>query len=117
MATKKTTPEVEAVITAEIPVVVTEETTTEKPKATAKAGKRSEKAIKETEEKEAKEERKAAGDTSPTGEAKVAQKQNPTRSRLERRGKNYRKVVEGLDLAKAYSLKEAVELAAKTSVG
>jgi len=136
MATKKTTPEVEAEIKAETPVVATEKTATEKPvvtdkaaevaeevtekteKKAAKAGKRSDKAQKEAEEKAAKEERKAAGDTTPVdGEAKVAQKQNPTRSRLERRGKNYRKLAEQVEKGKTYSLKEAVELAAKTSVG
>lgn len=110
-------------------VAAAEETATEKPeikateepkaeKAAAKAGKRSEKAQKEAEEKVAKEERKAAGDTTPQeGEAKVKQKQNPTRSRLERRGKNYRKVAELVEKNKAYSLAEALELATKTSVG
>lgn len=131
MATKKTTPEVEAEIKAETPVVTTDETVTEKPevtetvtdepkeeKKTAKAGKRSEKALKEADEKAAKEERKATGDTSPVdGEAKVAQKQNPTRSRLERRGKAYRAAAESIEKGKAYSLKEALEIAAKTSVG
>ncbi len=85
----------------------------------AKAGKRSEKALKEVEEKVEKEERKAKGDTSPQGEAetKLKQKQNPTRSRLQRRGKNYRKLAELIEKGKAYSLKEALELATKTSVG
>jgi hypothetical protein len=59
MATKKTTPEVEAEIKAETPVVATDETATEKPEVTetvtdepkeekkaAKAGKRSEKSLK-----------------------------------------------------------------------
>lgn len=88
-------------------------------KATAKAGKRSEKSLKEAEEKVAKEERKAAGDTSAQGEAesKTKQKQNPTRSRLARRGKNYRKVAELIEKGKAYALPQALELAAKTSVG
>src|SRR5688572_10131552 len=142
-ATKKTTKAEEAEVKTEAPVVVTEETTTEKPtkkvakkaaaeiveevaevtettedKKTAKAGKRSDKALKEAEEKAEKEERKAAGDTTPKdGEAKVAKKQNPTRSRLERRGKNYRKAAETLEAGKVYSLKEAVALAAQTSVG
>lgn len=108
--------------------VAADETATEKPqveepkeeKKTAKAGKRSEKALKEAEEKAAKEERKAKGDTSAQGNAeanKQSQKQNPTRSRLERRGKNYRKAAESIEKGKAYSLKEALELAAKTSVG
>lgn len=114
----------------ETPVVTAEEMVTEKPeetsapetveeKTTAKAGKRSEKAIKEAEEKAAKEDRKAKGDTSPQdgSEAKLAQKQNPTRSRLERRSKAYRAAHTMLEAGKAYSLKEAVELATKTSVG
>lgn len=126
MATKKTTKPEELEVKIEAPVVVTDETTTEKPdiaevketKKTAKAGKRSEKAIKEVEEKVAKEERKAKGDTSPVdGEAKVAKKQNPTRSRLARRGKSYRKLAELVEKGKSYTLKEAVELATKTSVG
>lgn len=88
-------------------------------KKAAKAGKRSEKALKEADEKVAKEERKAKGDTTPQGEVEVKakQKQNPTRSRFERRGKNYRKVAELIEKGKAYSLKEALDLAIKTSVG
>jgi len=103
----------------ETPVVGTDETTTEKPeKVTAKAGKRSEKALKEAEAKEEKEERKAKGDTTPQDETgQKVQKQNPTRTRLERRGKAYRKLNELLEAGKVYNLKEAVELASKTSVG
>lgn len=101
---------------------VATEAVTEEPKAekaTAKAGKRSEKAIKEAEEKQAKEERKAKHDTTPQSdaEAKSKPKAKPTRSRFERRGKNYRKVAEQIEKGKAYSLKEAMELATKTSVG
>lgn len=130
MATKKTTKPEATEVNAETPVVTPEETVTEKPevtevvadepkeeKKTAKAGKRSEKAIKEAEAEAAKEERKATGDTTPQEGAKATQKQNPTRSRLERRGKNYRKAAEAIEAGKVYSLKEAVELAAKTSVG
>lgn len=106
----------------ETTAVVAEETTTEEPKKatkTAKAGKRSEKALKEVDEKVAKEDRKAKGDTTPQegAEVKVAQKQNATRSKLERRGKNYRKVAELVEKGKSYSLKDALELAIKTSVG
>ena len=128
MATKKTTTPEE--LKVETPVVATDETATEKPeidvaqaeakeaKKTAKAGKRSEKSLKEADAIAAKEDRKSKGDTSPQeGEAKVAKKQNPTRSRLERRGKNYRKLNELVEKGKAYSLKQAVDLAAKTSVG
>lgn len=78
----------------------------------AKAGKRSEKALKEAEEKEAKAERKA--DETKIAEApKKAVK--PARSRLERRSKNYRKVAELIEKDKEYSLKEAIDLALKTS--
>lgn len=92
---------------------------TERDLKLAKAGKRSEKAVKEAEALAAKEERKAKGDTTPQGDAEAAakQKQKPTRSRLERRGKNYRKVAELIEKGKAYNLKEALELATKTSVG
>lgn len=86
---------------------------------TAKAGKRSSKAIKEAEEKAEKEERKAKGDTTPQSE-EAANLRGPApkvRSRLERRGKAYRKVAEQIEVGKAYSLAEALELAAKTSVG
>lgn len=128
MATKKAkTPEVEetpAATEAVEPTTTEEAETTdvaeEKPaKATAKAGKRSEKAAKEAEEKVAKEKRKAKGDTSPQGDAEAKAKQavKPARSRLERRSKNYRKVAELIEKGKAYSLKEALDLATKTSVG
>lgn len=100
-------------------VEATEAETEKKPvKATAKAGKRSEKAIKEAEAVAEKEERKAKHDTSAQGEAKAKAKTiKPTRSRLERRGKNYRKAAELIEAGKFYSLKEAIELAIKTSVG
>ncbi len=123
MTTKKTTEVEEKEIVAqeatEKPkeVEVKEDVKAKKP--TAKIGKRSEKSIKEAEKKAEKEERKAKGDTSPKDgkAASPAKKQNPTRSRLERRGKNYRKASELLEKGKAYNLKEALELAAKTSVG
>lgn len=86
------------------------ETAADKP--VAKAGKRSAKAIAEAEEKEAKEARKA--DSAEKPEA-PKQKHNPTRSVLERKGKKYRQAVEQIDQSKTYSLKEGVELAAKTA--
>jgi len=81
-------------------------------KTTAKAGKRSAKALKEAEELQAKEERKAE-----KAEASDAPKQpvKPTRSRLERRGKNFRKAAELVEKDKAYGLAEALELAQKTN--
>ncbi len=107
--------EEQEVTTTEVTEEAPAEETTEK-KATAKAGKRSEKAIKEAEEKEAKEERKAAKAES---EAEVADKpkqhSNPTRSRLERQGKNFRKAAEQIEKGKSYALPQALELATKTS--
>jgi len=85
----------------------------------AKAGKRSEKAIKEAEEKAVKEERKAKHDVSPKSEDEkehVKKGAKPiTRPRIERRGKNYRKVAELLDKSKIYNLEEALDLATKTN--
>jgi large subunit ribosomal protein L1 len=87
--------------------------------APAKAGKRSEKALKEAEEKAEKEARKEAGDTAPQGEdveAHVKKGPKPvTRPVIERRGKGYRKVVEQIEKDKVYNLAEALELATKTS--
>jgi large subunit ribosomal protein L1 len=88
-------------------------------KATAKAGKRSEKALKEAEEKAEKEARKEAGDTTPQSEeAEDRTKKGPkpvARPRIERRGKNYRKVAEQVEAGKVYTLAEALELATKTN--
>lgn len=85
----------------------------------AKAGKRSEKALEEAEEKADKEARKEAGDTTPKDPAATeARKKGPapkTRSKLERRGKNYRKIAELVDQNKVYNLTEAIELAVKTN--
>lgn len=84
----------------------------------AKAGKRSEKALKEADEKSEKEARKAAGDTSSQTGDEPTRKKGPApkvRSRLERRGKHYRKVAEQLEASKIYALSEALELAVKTN--
>lgn len=87
--------------------------------APAKAGKRSEKALKEAEEKAEKEARKEAGDTAPQSEeAEAHVKKGPkpvTRPTIERRSKNYRKVAEQLEKDKVYPLAEALDLATKTN--
>jgi len=86
---------------------------------TAKSGKRSEKAIAETEAKIAKEERKEAGDTTPQSEeaeAKLVKGPRPaTRPLIERRGKAYQKANELVDKDTVYSLADALELATKTN--
>ncbi len=113
---KNTIAEIEAAIAgAEAPVA--EASKEEKP--AAKAGKRSEKAQREAAEKLEKEARKEAGDTTPQDEeAEAAKKKGPTpvtRPKIERRGKNYRKVAELVETGKVYALKEALELASKTN--
>lgn len=86
------------------------------PKVTAKAGKRSEKAIKESEEKVAKEVRKTAQKEATEAEnEKPKIQQKPARSVLERKGKSFRKVAELVETGKNYSLKEALALAIKAS--
>lgn len=81
-------------------------------KATAKAGKRSAKAIAEADEKQAKEARKEADAEAAEKPKQIAK---PTRSRLERQGKNFRKSAELVEKDKTYSLPEALELATKTN--
>lgn len=87
--------------------------------APAKAGKRSEKALKEAEEKAEKEARKEAGDTAPQSaevEARIKKGPKPTvRPRIERRAKAYRKVAEQVEKGKVYPLVEALELITKTN--
>lgn len=85
-------------------------------KVIAKAGKRSAKAIKEVEEKVAKEERKTAIATEEEeAAAKPKVSQTPARSKLERRSKKYRKAAESIENGKRYPLQAAVELAVSTA--
>lgn len=105
------TPEV-----AETTETSTEETQEQEEVKTAKAGKRSEKSLKEAEEKQAKEDRKAARAEADAEDAgKPKQHANPTRSRLERQSKNFRKAAEQIEKGKSYTLAAGLELATKTS--
>ncbi len=83
---------------------------------TAKAGKRSAKALTENQEKEAKEKRKKAAPTKKAGAEDSKTVQKPPKSRLDRSGKKYRQAYEQIDKSKTYNLAEAAELAVKTSV-
>lgn len=81
-------------------------------KPLAKAGRHSPKALKELEEQQAKEARKAAR----ADVGGVTKKPVPKpRSRIERAGKKYREAAKLIDKGKAYNLAEALELAVKTS--
>jgi len=107
----------------EVPAVLREAEQTSDPiveeNRLAKAGKRSEKAIAEAEAKAEKEVRKEKHDTAPQSEeaaAHVKKGAKPiTRPKIERRGKNYRKVAEFVDNAITYALKDAMEVAVKTN--
>lgn len=125
-AKKKTTAEEKAqleeikdaateVVSEEAQEVVEEAGVEATKKTTAKAGKRSAKAIAEAEAKQAKEERKAA--TKEADAEKAAQPKPVQKSRtvLERKGKKFRKVAELVEKDKQYSLKEALDLATKTN--
>lgn len=94
--------------------IVTGETKESKPETFAKSGKKSKKHIEEVkaeEERQARKlERKAEETTvKPKGETPI------TRPRIERRGKNYQKAAKLVEKGKIYSLKEAIDLAIKTS--
>lgn len=117
MAKAKEQPE-EVKLEAVVETPATEEITTEVADAeettktgAAKAGKRSPKALKEAEEKAEKEARKASGEDSEA----VHKPAPKTRSRLERRGKNFRKVAELIQKDSEHSLADALELAQKTN--
>jgi large subunit ribosomal protein L1 len=78
----------------------------------AKAGKRSAKALREAEEEQAKQERKAAGGTEEAPKKKPVK---PARPLIERRAKGYRKSAEQIEAGKLYAPEQAIELAKKTS--
>ncbi|QQS20444.1 50S ribosomal protein L1 [Candidatus Saccharibacteria bacterium] len=82
----------------------------------AKAGKRSTKGLEEAEAKQEKiEHQKHRTEEEAEAEAKPKAPVKPTRSRLERRSKGYRKAAELIENGKVYGLAEALELATKTS--
>ncbi len=78
----------------------------------AKSGKRSAKAIAETEEKIQKEERKSTVEESKN---EVKKPVKATRTRLERAGKKYREAAKLIDSSKEYTLLEALDLAIKSA--
>lgn len=85
----------------------------------AKAGKRSEKSVKEAEAEAERQARKEAGDTTPQGDNEANIQRGPapkTRPLAERKSKAYKKVAQKVDKAKLYSLAEAVKLATETAV-
>jgi large subunit ribosomal protein L1 len=119
---KNTIAEIEAAIaavaTVATPAVSEEAEAPKEDKPTAKAGKRSEKAIAETEAKIEKEARKEAGDTAPQSEEAEARVKGPrpvVRPLIERRSKKYQEAAKLIEDGKVYNLADALELATKTS--
>lgn len=119
---KATIADLEAAIAAAKPEKrkkIEKEIVAERKSDVAKAGKRSEKAIEETEAKAVKEARKDAGDTTPVDpDAVDSRKKGPAprvRPLVERRGKKFQEAAKLVDATKVYSLAEALELATKTS--
>jgi len=80
----------------------------------AKAGKRSAKSVKEAEELAAKADRKASNETNQEAD-KPRKTIKPTKPRIERQGKKIRELSKLIDKTKIYELKDALELAQKTS--
>ncbi len=120
-AAKKTTDvpvEVEEQVVAAEATEVVEEKLETSAKGPTKSGKRSVKGIAEAEAKTEKvesQQNRAEEKAEETAAEKPKQPVKPTRSRLERRGKSYRKSAELIEKGKVYSLKDALELATKTS--
>ena len=90
-------------------------TTEETPKATAKAGKRSEKGVKKAEEKTAKVEAQQHRAEEKAEEDKKPKQVQRATSKLDRSSKGFRKSAELLEKGKLYALKDALDLATKTS--
>lgn len=113
---KKTTMKVVAKKLTEAKIEITETTAVKEPKIAAKAGKKSEKGIKETKEKVAKIERQKTSEKDTDEEAvKIKKPIKATRSKLKRKAKKYRKAAELIEKGKIYKIKEAIDLALKTS--
>jgi len=94
----------------------TEVVETKAEKVTAKAGKRSTKGIAEAEAKAEKlEHQEHRAEEEAEAASKPKQPVKPARSRLERRSKGYRKSAEAIEKGTVYNLKDALELATKTS--
>lgn len=116
---KNTIAEIEAAIAGADKKTDDKEVVSERKADVAKAGKRSEKAAHEAEEKAEKEARKAAHDTSPqSDEADAHVKRGPVpvaRPKLERRGKRYQEAAKKVEAGNTYTLVDAVKLASETS--
>ncbi len=122
MSNRNTIAEIEAAIAAsgtQKAVSEDKEVIAERKAETAKAGKRSEKALHETEEHAEKEARKASHDTTPQSDEVTSHtKRGPApkvRPHHERKGKKYRAAYAKIEQGKRYSLADALKLAVETN--
>ena len=106
--------EEEVKTTEEIVEAAAETTTPEAEETFAKSGKKSKKHIEEVKAEEERQARKAERATSDAAEKPKGAKP-VTRPRIERRGKKYQESFKMIEKGKVYTLKEAIELAIKTS--
>ena len=81
----------------------------------AKAGKKSKKHVEEVKAEEARQARKAEAKAAEAAAEKPKGAKPVTRPLIERRGKKYQEAAKQIEKGKAYGLKEAIELAIKTS--
>ena len=95
--------------------VATETTKTNEPEIFAKSGKKSKKHIEEVKAEEERLERAAERKAADAAGEKPKGEKPVTRPRIERRGKKYQEAFKLVEKGKTYSLKEAIELALKTS--
>ena len=100
----------------ERPLVITTERNYMDEEKFAKSGKKSKKHIEEVKAEEARQERKAEKAAADAEAANKPKGEAPkVRPLLERRGKKYQEAHKLVDKSKVYTLKDAIELAAKTS--
>ena len=96
-------------------VETTEATETAEPETYAKSGKKSKKHIEEVKAEEERQARKAERAAAEAAGEKPKGAKPVTRPRIERRGKKYQEAFKLVEKGKVYTLKDALDLAIKTS--
>lgn len=99
----------------EVAETETKDTETTEPETFAKSGKKSKKHYEEVKAEEERQARKAERAAAEAAGEKPKGAKPVTRPRIERRGKKYQKAYKLIEKGKIYNLKDALELAIKTS--
>lgn len=113
---RETTPEIDLpgeAISEESSEASTDTNESEQEEKVAKAGKRSAKALREADEEEERQAAKATRAEQPDDAPKAPKRSTP--NPMHAHGKNYRNAAKLVEVGKAYSLDEALELARKTA--